>query len=151
MAPTSRENAALVRRFLTDVVAGGDIDAVDGFLAPDVHDVNLVFDADHRQQTTPTLGWQVLAATDATIQIHDTIATVDQVAIRATVSGTHRESLIDLAPTGNSFEIAYAWFCRLKDGKIVEIHSLPDALGLLEQLDAIPDHHHRPPPERSNL
>jgi hypothetical protein len=43
MAPTSRENAALVRRFLTDVVACGDADAVAELLAAGVGDHNLVF------------------------------------------------------------------------------------------------------------
>lgn len=91
MAPTPQENAALLRRFLTDVV------------------------------------------------IEDTVATDDQVAVRATVTGTHRESLMDLAPTGRLFEIAYVWFCRIEDGRIAEIHSLPDGLGLMRQLGAVPE------------
>ena len=62
----------------------------------------------------------------------------EKVAVRATATGTHRESLLDLAPTGRSFEIAYAWFCRVDDGQIAAIWSLPDGLGLLQQLDAIP-------------
>ena len=59
-------------------------------------------------------------------------------AVRATATGTHHESLLDLAPTGRSFEIVCAWFCRVDDGQIAAIWSLPDGLGLLQQLDAIP-------------
>jgi len=92
MTDTTAENAALVRRFLTDVVARGDTDAAAAFVTEDV---------------------------------------------RATVTGSHRESLVDLAPTGESFEIAYAWFCRIEDGRIAEIRSLPDGLGLLRQLGAL--------------
>jgi NH3-dependent NAD+ synthetase len=66
-------------------------------------------------------------------------ATDETVAVRATVTGTHSESLMDLSPTGESFEIAYAWFCRIEDGLTAEIWSLPDGLGLLKQLEAIPD------------
>lgn len=85
MGTTPQENASLVRRFLTDVVAD------------------------------------------------------ERVAVRATVTGTHRESLVDLAPNGASFEITYVWFGRIEDGRIAEMWSLPDGLGLLQQLDAIPE------------
>ncbi|MEF8826342.1 MAG: ester cyclase [Halapricum sp.] len=139
MAATPRENAALVRRFLTDVVAGGDTDAVDGFLAGDVTDDNLVFGRTSGQGPVTALGWRVLAAADIDVVIEDTIATDDQVAVRATVTGTHRESLMDLAPTGQSFEIAYAWFCHIENDQITAIHSLPDGLGLMRQLGAIPN------------
>ncbi len=139
MAATPRENAALVRRFLTDVVAGGDTDAVDGFLAGDVTVSNLVFGGASGREPVTALGWRVLAAADIDVALKDTVATEDQVAVRATVTGRHRESLMDLAPTGRSFEIAYAWFCHVEDSRITAIHSFPDGLGLLRQLGAVPD------------
>jgi predicted ester cyclase len=46
---------------------------------------------------------------------------------------------MDLAPTGRSFEIACAWFCRIENDRIAEIWSLPDGLGPLTQLDAVPE------------
>jgi len=139
MAATPQENAALVRRFLTDVIAGGDTDAVDGFLTGDVTDSNLVFGGASGPEPVTALGWRVLAAADIDLVVEDTVATDDQVAVRATVTGRHRESLMDLAPTGRSFEIAYAWFFRIEDGRIAEIQSLPDGLGLMRQLGAVPD------------
>ena len=36
----------------------------------------------------------------------------EKVAVRATITGAHRESLLDLAPTGRSSEIAYVWLRR---------------------------------------
>lgn len=139
MAGTPRENAALVRGFLTDVVSGGDTDAVSAFLAEDVVDHNLVFEERDDHETVSALGWQVLAAADVDITIDDVVAATDQVAVLGTVTGTHCESLMDLAPTGRSFEIACAWFCRIEDGQIAAIYSLPDGLGLMQQVDAIPD------------
>lgn len=139
MAATPRENAALVRRFLTDVIAGGDTDAAQGFLTRDIADHNLVFGDVRGREATTALGWRVLASADVDVVIEDTMATDNRVAVRATVTGTHQESLMDLAPTGRSFEIAYAWFCRVKDGEIVEIWSLPDGLGLMRQIEALPD------------
>lgn len=138
MESTPQENAALVRGFLTDVVVGGDTDAVEAFLTDSVRTHNLVFGDGHGHGATTVLGWRVLAAADVKIAFEDVVATDETVAVRATVTGSHRESLMDLAPTGQSFEIAYAWFCRIDDGHIDEIWSLPDGLGLLKQLGVVP-------------
>jgi predicted ester cyclase len=139
MAPTSRENAALVRRFLTDVVACGDTNAVADLLAVDVGDHHLVFEGAQPQGTVTELGWQALASADVDLHVADVVASDDCVAVRGRVTGTHQESLMDLAPTGRSFEIACAWFFRINDDRIAEIWSLPDGLGLLKQLDAVPE------------
>lgn len=137
MSPTALENAALVRGFLTDVVDGGDTAAASVFLAPDVVDHHLVFGTG-RDDEIGGLGWRVLAAADVAVDVEDVVATDDRAGVRGTVRGTHRESLMDLAPTGALFEIPYAWFFRLDDGVIAEIWSLPDGLGLMRQLDAVP-------------
>jgi len=139
MRNTPQENAALVRRFLTDVVGGGDTAAIDAFLTDDPVDYNLVFGETAGQDAMTTLGWRVLAAADVGVDIDDIVATGERVAVRATVTGTHTESLVDLAPTGASFEIDHVWFCRIHDGYIAEIWSLPDGLGLLQQLGALPE------------
>jgi predicted ester cyclase len=85
------------------------------------------------------LGWHALAGADVDVHVEDVIASDDRVAVRGRVTGTHRESLMDLAPTGRSFEIACAWFFHIEDDQIAEIWSLPDGLRLLRQLDAVPD------------
>jgi predicted ester cyclase len=139
MVPTARENAALVRRFLTDVVACGDTNAVAELLAADAEDHHLVFEGARRRETVTELGWRALASADVDLHVEDVIASEDRVAVRGRATGTHRESLLDLAPTGRSFEIACAWFCRIENDRIAEIWSLPDGLGLLKQLDAVPE------------
>lgn len=137
MATTRLENEALVRGFLVDVLDGGDTDAVDAYLAADVDVHNPVF-GDAPDAATG-LGWRVLAAADVDVDVEAVVATDRRAAARATVAGTHRESLVDLAPTGATFEIPHAWFCRIDGGRIAEILSLPDGLGLLAQLDAVPE------------
>lgn len=135
MGTTRQENAALVRRFLIDVVAGGDTDAVDDFVAGDLRDRNLVFEETVDRGPAVALGWRVLAAAAVDIDIEALVASEDAVAVLATVSGVHEGSLVEMAVTGESFEIIYVWFCRVPDGRISEIRSLPDGLGLLQQLD----------------
>ena len=91
MKTTREENAALVRRFLTDVVAGGDTDAVETLVTEDVADRNPVFGPDRcsEQESVTGLGRNVLAAADVDIDIEAVVATDEQVAMRATVAGTH--------------------------------------------------------------
>jgi predicted ester cyclase len=140
MTPTPQENTALVRRFLTDVIAGSDHDALDAFVTDDAVDHNLVFGDHQGREPADLLGQSVLAAVgDIDLRIEASVAEGDTVAVRATVRGTHQGSLLDLAPTGKSVEIAYVWFFRIKDGQIAEVWSLPDGLGLVQQLDAIPE------------
>lgn len=139
MTTTPQENAALVRRFLDDVVAGGDTTAVDTLRAGDATDHNLVFGNRHDQEELTRVGWRVLAAADVEGDIDEVVATGETVAVRATIAGVHQESLIDFAPTGRSFTITYALFCRIADGRIAETWSLPDDLGLMQQLGAVPD------------
>lgn len=138
MGSRSQENASLVRRFLIDVVAGGDTDAIEAFITEDLGDHHLVFGDTSEREPVTMAGWRALTAADIDVTVEDVVATEDKVAVRATVTGTHRESLVDLASTGASFEIAYVWFCWIEDGQIAEIWSLPDGLGLVQQLDAIP-------------
>lgn len=121
------------------MVAGGDTDAVDVYLAEDVDDHNLVFDEGRGREAVTALGWRVLATADVDLAIQDVVANDERVAARGTVGGTHCESLIDLAPTGASFEIAHVWFCRIEGGRIAEVWSLPDGLGLVQQLGAVPE------------
>lgn len=136
-APT--ETAALVRQILTAVVAGGDTDAVEMFLTEDVDGQNLVFGDRQRQEAITALGRRVLVGADVTFEVEDIVATDDRIAVRTTVIGTHCESVPDVAPAKESFELACAWFCWIDDGQITELWSLPDGLGLMEQLGAIPE------------
>ncbi len=43
----------------------------------------------------------------------------------------------DIEPTGTSIEVWDFVMCRLDDGKVVEVTSLPDLLGLFLEIGAI--------------
>lgn len=139
MAPTTRETVALVKQFLTDVIAAGDTDALDHLLADDVVSHQPVLNVGDGWNAERQMFWRVLSAADIDITIDDVVASGDQVALRGTVTGTHTESLLDVAPTGASFEIDCVWFARTDDGRISEIWSLPDGLALIRQLGVNPE------------
>lgn len=136
MAPTPEEHVAHVRRFLTDVVAGGDVDAFDAFVTDNVSRHDLVFGENPLDENAKAACLAVLAAaTEVDVTIEDTVAQGDLVAVRTTVSGTMNGSLLALGPRAESFEITHVWFYRFEGGLIAETWSLPDGLGLVQQLD----------------
>ena len=112
MGTRPRENAALVRRFPSDVVAGG------------------------REGVTES-GWEVVASGDVNVDVAEVAPEDETVLVRGWMSGRHEESMIDLAPTGAGFEIVYVWFCRVAVDQIVELWSFPDGLGLLGKLSVV--------------
>lgn len=135
MTSLPQRNAALVRRFLTDVVAGEDQDAFEAFVAEDVVDHNLVFGGEQPHERDWGFAPSVLAAAgDIDVEVEQLVSADDSVAVRATVSGTYHDSLRNLALSGASLDVAYVWFYRIEDGQIAEVWSLPDALGIVQQL-----------------
>lgn len=137
MASTQEENAALIREFLTTVVAGGNTDALGIFLSGDSVDRQAVLDNRLDSEPVGTTYWSALAGADLNVTIDDIVAADEKVAVRGTVTGIHRESLVGGVPTGRSFEIAIVWFCRIENGQILEAWSLPSGSWLVGQLDAL--------------
>jgi len=70
--------------------------------------------------------------------LNDIIAEGDKVVTRWTATGTHQGELMGVPPTGKQVVFTGMTVLRLADGKIVEAWWSYDALGLMQQLGAIP-------------
>ena len=70
--------------------------------------------------------------------IEEQIAEGDKVAYRWTARGTHQGELMGLAPTGNRVLFTGISIARLSEGKIEEIWENYDALGMMQQIGAVP-------------
>jgi hypothetical protein len=136
MASIHEENAALIREFLTTVVAGGDTDGLGIFLSGDPAIRHPVLDDRVDNDSIEGTYWSALAAANLNITIDDIVATDGKVAVRGTVTGIQRESLFGEVPTEGSFDIAIVWFCRVENGQILDTWSLPSEHWLVRQLDA---------------
>lgn len=128
-------HAALVRRYLTDVIGLGDFEAVDALVAEDVeiHGQSPWQGTDIGETIAFLRG--TLAACDLDITVKMTVAAEDLVAARAQLEGT-----LDGLPAGNrdhgrSFTIDLTSFYRIADDRIVEVWTMIDYLALLEQLN----------------
>jgi steroid delta-isomerase-like uncharacterized protein len=133
-------NKALVRRYLDEVVNGNDLAVADELFAADC--------VNHLPGSPEPLrgpaGEKMLATMfregfpDAQITVEDMVAEGDRVASRLTFRGTHRGTFQGIPPTSRTFTMAGMHIARLAEGKIVETWPLPDLLGLLQQIGAIP-------------
>jgi steroid delta-isomerase-like uncharacterized protein len=70
--------------------------------------------------------------------LEEMVAEGDRVAARFTMRGTHKGSFFGVPPTGKKIEVKAINFYRLRDGKFVEETGVPDLLGLLQQIGAVP-------------
>ncbi len=74
---------------------------------------------------------------DIRFEVEFSIAEADKVAVRWSAEGTHGAEFRGIAPTGRAVKFAGVAIYRVADGKIVEMWSQPDSLGLLQQIGEI--------------
>lgn len=75
---------------------------------------------------------------DLHLTIEDLLADGDKVVTRWTVRGTHRGDLQGIAPSGKEITTPGISISRIVEGRIAEEWVHWDALGLLQQIGAIP-------------
>lgn len=138
IAPSDRRdtNAAIVRRFVTDVLGGADPTALRELIAPE-HIAHLPL-GDH----FGPLGLRIeiddlhAAFPDLLVTLDDLIAADDRVARRFTLTGTHQGPFLGLPATGKGVVLAGMAIDRLENERVVECWVHLDIIGLLRQLDA---------------
>lgn len=75
---------------------------------------------------------------DIQITIHDDFVAGDKTVTRWTATGTHHGDLPGLPRTGNRISVQGITIATTKNGKFVESWNNWDALGMMQQLGAIP-------------
>jgi steroid delta-isomerase-like uncharacterized protein len=132
------ENEALVRRFLEEAYNQRNLAVGDELLAE-----NCVF---YTPAPIPGIaGWKQFATAfltafpdDLQVTIDDMFVAGNKVAARWTAQGTHKGPLRGIPPSGNQVTWVGIAFYSLSDGKITEVWGLNDALGIMQQIGAIP-------------
>jgi len=136
----SEQNKAIVRRYLDEVFAKGNLDAAPEVFAPDYVEQDPASDGEirgHEGVRRDLLTYQS-AFSSIDITVEDQIAEDDRVATRVTFRATHVEEVFGVAPSGNRVTVTGMVIHRLSDGKLVEGWWNWDTLGLLQQIGAIP-------------
>jgi len=146
LAPTSgtvEQNKALARRVLEEAANQHKLELIDELLAPDyvLHDpANPMIQ--NRETFKQFLGGHYAAFPDIQWTIEDVVAEGDKVAIRWTLTGTHKGELLGIPPTGKHVTMSGISIYRIAEGKIAEEWAVSDVMGFMQQLGVIP----APPP-----
>jgi len=135
---SAQENETLVRRFLEDAYNKGNLAVGDELLTADC-----VFHVPNAIEGIA--GWKQFATAfltafpeDLQLTIEDIFAEGDKVAARWTAQGTHQGPLRGITPTGKQVTWMGMGIYHLAGGKIREVWGLNDALGIRQQIGAIP-------------
>jgi predicted ester cyclase len=78
------------------------------------------------------------AVPDVHVTINDMVVEGDKVAVRFTLSGTHKGEFMGAPPTGKKVMIEEIGIIRIVGGKFVESWMRYDTLGFMQQLGLVP-------------
>ncbi len=136
---SAEENKALVSRWIEEGWNQGNVAIIDELTAPDFVDHHLAPglppNADGHK------AWIQIARAgfpDIQLKVEDMIAIGDKVVARMTVTGTQTGEFMGLPPSGKPVSVTAIGISRIADGKSVEYWEVFDALGLMQQIGAIP-------------
>jgi steroid delta-isomerase-like uncharacterized protein len=135
---TAETSTLIMERFTSEFLTTGDAALAEEFLSPDI-----VLHFAGQQQRGRDKYLAVVAANADTFEdlvwtVEEMVADGDAVAVRYTMTGTHRGEFAGIPPTGKAVVAQSMAFYRLADGQIVEERAQLDMLGILQQLGAAP-------------
>ena len=134
----STENEEIVRRFFEEFCNGRRAEVADEIVSADY--------VSHGPQAPPAEGPEGVKtrvglyqdAVDGHWNVQELFSAGDRVVARWTGTGTHQGELMGVPPTGRPIEVDALSVFRISGGQIVEEWTVWDALGLLQQVGAVP-------------
>jgi len=133
----SEANKALARRVIEELFTKHNVALIDEFFPDCVYRAPTV--GELRGEAYRQFLTQVLAAfPDGRWTVEDQIAEGDKVATRWSFTGIHSGILMGIAPTGKQVRTSGVMIDRIVGGKIAEEWEEYDALGMMQQLGAVP-------------
>jgi len=136
---TTQENAAVVRRFVKEVITEGDIESAGKFVWDD-----MVEQEPFPGQGPGLAGLQDVlrgmrsAFPDLEFVIEEQVAEGDKVVSRFVWTGTQRGEFLGVPATGRRVRVWGVVIDRLEEGRIKDTRLIMDSLGLMAQLGVFP-------------
>jgi len=132
------QSKAIIRRYIEEIWSGGNLETADEIIAE-----GFVFRGPIRGLEGREAFKQFVAGTHTTFPdihftIEESVAERDTVAFRWTMTGTHTNEFMGIAPSGKRFTVPGATIVRLSEGKLAEAWLYWDRLAMMEQLGAVP-------------
>jgi steroid delta-isomerase-like uncharacterized protein len=134
---SSNNNKAVYRCFMDEVVNTQQLDRIPDYIAADMikHTPGLSAGAAGLRQDFESF---FRAFPDMQFTVEDVVVEGNKVAARYYWTGTHQGDFVGVAATGKQVTVTGLDLWQLRDGKCIEHWNQEDALGLLQQLGAIP-------------
>jgi steroid delta-isomerase-like uncharacterized protein len=139
--PDPEANKALVGRYVEEVWHQGNLDAADEMVAPDFVGHFPEGEAIGIEGAKEHVIAFRTPFPDIHFTIEDMIAEGDKVAARLTFDGTHTGEMMGIPPTGVQTTVTGIFILQIGDGKLVEVWSIVDMLGIMQQLGVMPATH----------
>ena len=135
----SDENKAVLRRFYDEFFNGGNLDVADKIIAPDCPlYFGSMFMGNGPEAFKQTRTMMYGGFPDLHWTIEEMVAEGEKVAERLTARGTHEGEFMGVAPTGKRVEFQGQAIFHISEGKVLECRGMPDMLGLMQQIGAVP-------------
>jgi len=128
---------AVVREYFERMWNAHDFSTFDAYVSPDVV---------YHPPRGPAKGYEgyramaerfVKGIPDLHFEIEGAVEAGDTVALRLRITGTHRGEHLGVPATGRRVEVQGRPWLRVKEGKVVEVWSLYDERGMLEQMGVL--------------
>jgi steroid delta-isomerase-like uncharacterized protein len=133
------DNAAIVRRFVEEVITGGDIDAAGQYAWDDVvEQVPLPGQGPGLEGLKDILRAMRAGFPDLDFSIKEQVSEGDKVASRFEWTGTHRGDFLGIPATGRRVRVWGVVIDRLEQGRIKETRIIMDTMGMMAQLGVFP-------------
>lgn len=134
----SEDAKAIVRRFIEETQARGNLEAIDEFIAEDcVNHTPPPGVSPNREGAKQIFAMFRAAFPDHDAVILDMVEEDNTVATYKMFTGTHQGEFMGIPATGRRVTVRLMDFVRLRDGKIAEHSNVVDVFGLLAQLGAM--------------
>jgi steroid delta-isomerase-like uncharacterized protein len=115
----------------------GDMGPMDEVLSPELVNHIPGMPGDREGLKMALSGFRA-AFPDLTVTVEDVVSCGDRVVDRVTWTATHTGPMMGIPASGKRVTVSEMHIARVKDGKIVERWGEWDALGMMQQIGAVP-------------
>lgn len=132
-------NEALIKTYFNKAWNEGEVNVLDSILGNDYinHTPSTKTGIHDRNELKSIIQSFRKAFPDLHFSIEDIIATDDRIVARVRMTGTHKDSLFGLPPTGKTVSVNQINIEQVENGRITEHWRVTDELELMKQLGFI--------------
>jgi len=136
----SAENKAIVRRLYGEVWNGRRLEVVNEIISPShaLHDTNNPGSSIGPEAYKRTVTRFLTGFPDLRFSIEDVVAEEEKLAVSWNFSGTHKGKYMGILATNTKVSVDGITIHHIVNGKIMDSYVSWDALGMMQQLGAVP-------------